>query len=657
MSLFKQRLLAIGLFLIVAYTGNLLISLESSREQQVAQLRSHAQNAATALGLSLGNHVDDPQMTELLVSAIFDSGYFEHIRVVDPVGEQVLATREAIGEQALVPAWFARLIDLPVVQAEALVSRGWQQAARVQVASTPRFALATLWHAALGSLFWLALCGVISALLGGWLLRYQLRPLDALVDQAEALERREFVSQPKLPASPELRRVVSAMNHMVARLRGQFEEHARNVEALRDEAYVDPLTGLANRRSFEMRLRARLADEEAVRHGFLAVLRIRDLAGLNQRLGGEPVDRLICHLASLLRARCAELLQPALLARIRGGEFALLLPGLLADEAETLAERLQSDLDDLRATTREGPLAYLGLVPFGAGDDMQALMRLADEALAAIDGLASAQWHRLQRSDLDDTLEERHLWQARLEQALEQRRFLLHFQPVVEARDPDNLLHYKVVARLPDAQGRCLPAGRFLPWLERFGWMARFDRVMLSLVLEQMGSHRLPLSLSLSAASLESAQAQADLLALLRRHTALSSRLTLELAGNRPLPAAQLESLAHSLRRLGFALSLQHFGGRFGVLGSLSRLGLAWLKVDGGYIQHIAREEDKRCFLAALQQTARSIDLPLIAEWVETPEELQVLRVLGFQGGMGRLFGEPAPWNALPTGVPVPDQA
>src|SRR5690606_6512764 len=116
--------------------------------------------------------------------------------------------------------------------------------------------------------------------------------------------------------------------------------------------------------------------------------------------------------------------------------------------------------------------------------------------------------------------------------------------------------------------------GRFLPWLERFGWMARFDRMMLALVLEQMAGHRLPLALSLSAASLESAQAQSGLLALLRRNTGLSARLTLELAGNRPLPAAQLESLAHSLRRLGFALSLQHFGGRFGGLGNLSRLGL-----------------------------------------------------------------------------------
>lgn len=657
MSLFKQLLLAIGLFLALAYTGNFLVSLESSREQQLAQLRSHAQNAATALGLALGNHVDDPQMTELLVSAIFDSGYFERIRVVDPGAEQVLVERDESVEQALVPGWFARLIDLPAVQAEALVSRGWQQAARVQVESTPRFALATLWHAALGSLLWLVLCGASSALLGGWLLRRQLRPLDALVEQAQALERREFISQPTLPASPELRRVVSAMNRMVDRLRGQFEEHARHLETLSGEAYRDPLTGLANRRSFEMRVCARLADEEAVQHGFLAVLRIRDLAGLNRRLGGEPVDSLICHLATLLRERCAGLTQPALLARVRGGEFALLLPGLLSDEAEALAEQLQTDLDNLHAATREGALAHLGLVPFAAGDNLQTLMRLADEALAGIDELASAHWNRLQRTDLDDTLEERHLWQARLEQALDQRRFQLYFQPVVEARDPENLLHYKVVARLPDAQGRCLPAGRFLPWLERFGWMARFDRMMLSLVLEQMSSHRLPLALSLSAASLESAQAQSDLLALLRRHTSLSSRLTFELAGNHPMPAAQLESLAHSLHRLGFSLSLQHFGGRFGALGGLARLGLAWLKVDGGYIQHIDREEDKRRFLAALQQTASSIDLPLIAEWVETPEELHVLRALGFQGAVGRLFGEPAPWVALAAGVPVPDQA
>ena len=657
MSFFKQLLLAISLFLTLAYAGNLLLSLESSREQQLTQLRAHAQHAATALGLSLSDHLHDPRTGERLVGSLFDGGHFERIRVLDADGERLLLERAAPEVRAPAPAWFARLVNLPAVRAEALVGRDGQPTARVQVDGSPRLALATLWHMALGSLIWLTLCAGAAALLGGVWLRRQLRPLQALTQQAQALERHEFISQPRLPANPQLRPLVGAMNRLVERLRERFEAHARQVEALRREVYVDALTGLANRRSLEMQLRSWREGEEAVGRGFLAVLRLRDLGELNQRLGGEAVDRLICHLASLLRSRCADLPRSAVLARVRGSEFALLLPGLLGEEVEALAERLQEDLESLHAETREAPLARLALVPFGADDALPALMSLADEALTGIDPLASTRWMRLRRAGLDDTLEERHLWHARLERAFELRQFQLFFQPVVEARDPDNLLHYKVVARLPDVRGRYLPAGRFLPWLERLGWMARFDRLMLALTLEQMAGHRLPLALSLSVASLESAQAQAELLALLRRHTALSSRLTLELAGDQALPAARLESLIHSVRRLGFAVSLQHFGGRFGAPGSLSRLGLAWLKVDGGYIQRVDRDEDKRRFLGALQRAASGIDLPLIAEWVETPEELQVLRALGFQGVVGRLFGEPLPWSACRLPLPLSHQA
>ncbi len=82
MSLLKQLFLAICLFLVVAFAGSFAASLESSREQLIGQLRSHAQDAATALGLSLTPHVDDPAMIELMVSSIFDSGYFATIRVV-----------------------------------------------------------------------------------------------------------------------------------------------------------------------------------------------------------------------------------------------------------------------------------------------------------------------------------------------------------------------------------------------------------------------------------------------------------------------------------------------------------------------------------------------------------------------------------------------
>ena len=96
MSLFKQLLIAICLFLVVAFTGNFMVSLESSRAQYVNQLRSHAQDAATALALSLTPNIDDPAMVELLVSSIFDSGYYASIRVVDLSNDKTLVERSGM---------------------------------------------------------------------------------------------------------------------------------------------------------------------------------------------------------------------------------------------------------------------------------------------------------------------------------------------------------------------------------------------------------------------------------------------------------------------------------------------------------------------------------------------------------------------------------
>ncbi|MNY37346.1 putative membrane protein YjcC [compost metagenome] len=92
-------------------------------------------------------------------------------------------------------------------------------------------------------------------------------------------------------------------------------------------------------------------------------------------------------------------------------------------------------------------------------------------------------------------------------------------------------------------------------------------------------------------------------------------------------------------------MSLQHFGGRFSMIGNLARLGLAYLKIDGSYIRAIDQESDKRLFIEAVQRAAHSIDLPLIAERVETEGELAVIRELGVYGVQGRLVGEPKPWG------------
>jgi len=102
--------------------------------------------------------------------------------------------------------------------------------------------------------------------------------------------------------------------------------------------------------------------------------------------------------------------------------------------------------------------------------------------------------------------------------------------------------------------------------------------------------------------------------------------------------------MTRKLRSLGVELGLQHFGGRFSMIGNLAKLGLAYLKVDGSFIRGIDQESDKRLFIEAMQRAANSIDLPLIAERVETRGEWEVLRTMGVSGVQGRLFSEPAAW-------------
>jgi diguanylate cyclase (GGDEF)-like protein len=647
MTLFKQLLIAICLFMLVAFSGGFMVSLESSRNQYVNQLRSHAQDAATALALSLTPSVDDPTMMELMVSSIFDSGYYARIRVVNPATGKVLVERSAM-PAATAPDWFIKLIALEPAGASAIISRGWRPAARVEVVSHPMFAIGKLWQGALGNLGWLVLCGAISFLLGAWLLRRQLRPLDYMVEQSQAIGRREFLSLQDLPATPELRRVVQAMNQMVDKLKALFHEHAERTEKLRIESYEDSLTGLANRRYFDMRLDQHVSQVEDARSGYLLLMRVNDLTGLNERLGGKKADALLVAVSDVLVRQCFNHAEARhLISRIRGGEFAVLAPGLVKEEALQLARELETALKSLRGTGASdvSPAAYIGLAPYTPGDSAQTLMGLADQAISQAETQTGQIWHCIEHGAVNSLEDDHHAWYELLDQALTERRFQLFFQPVMDARDESRVLHFKVLSRVIDEESQTLPAGRFLPWIERFGWSARHDLLMLETVFEQLPRHDQMLALNLSAATLSDPGALNEVMEVLKRNGHLAHRLILEIGEEQVPDQQELEDLTRRLKDLGYSLALQHFGGRFSMIGNLSSLGLAYLKIEGSYIRAIDQQRHKRLFIEAIQRAAHSIDLPLIAERVETQGEFVVLREMGIAGVQGQLFGDPAPWE------------
>src|SRR3546814_17444341 len=111
MSLFKQLLIAICLFLVVAFSGSFMVSLDSSRAQYVNQLRSHAQDAATALALSLTPNTDHPATVELLGSSILDSGYYPTIPVFVLATAQTPLEPTGLPDTGAVQHWLHNLIE------------------------------------------------------------------------------------------------------------------------------------------------------------------------------------------------------------------------------------------------------------------------------------------------------------------------------------------------------------------------------------------------------------------------------------------------------------------------------------------------------------------------------------------------------------------
>ena len=644
MSLFKQMFLAMCLFLVVAIAGGIVISVEAQREQLLAQLRSHAQDAATALGLSMTAHVDDTAMMELMVSSIFDGGYFERIAVVRLDTDKVVVERFADNQVAESPGWFNQLVDINAQAGDALIMRGWQQVARVEVLSNPQFALARLWDSALANLLWLLACGAASAALGYLLLKRYLRPLRAVELQAQAISQRDFYVQRSLPDAPELKRVTLAMNQMVERLKGLFAADAARSEQLQRDAYQDSHTGLANRRHLTDRLNLQLRPSEHHADGYLIVLRLNDLAGLNIRQGAPHTDALIHAVAQLLSQHCQGVGRSEwLAARSRGGEFALIAPGLELDDAELLATELSQQLDTLYQTGASDvtPVAFLGLAAFCPGEDAVSIFARADQAIAQAQHQRNRNWARV---DTCAVLTPRslHEWREWIDYALTEGRLELYLQPVIDSHS-SALLHRKVLARLIDPRGEAVPAGRFLPWIERLGWSARFDLAMLEQSLLLLKKQPQPLALSVACSTLLDPSSATLLQGLLKRHTDQARLLTLEVDERHLPPPAELEGISHAIRATGARLGVQHFGGRFSLIGNLAHLCLAYLKLDGSYTHAIDQDPDKRLFIETILRATRSIDLPLIAEMVETEGQLDVLRELGVQGAMGQLIGPPAP--------------
>jgi hypothetical protein len=190
MSMYRQLWLAIIISTLLAVGGSMLASLITARAYLEQQLAIKNSDNAVALALSLSQQKADATVIELAVAALFDSGHYESIRVLDPHGK-VISERTIATEDLGAPTWFVRRLPIAAAPGHARISSGWKQVGTVTLVSHTRFAYRALWQSMLEMLGALAVSGIVGGYLGSLILRRLRLPLNAVIDQARAIARSE----------------------------------------------------------------------------------------------------------------------------------------------------------------------------------------------------------------------------------------------------------------------------------------------------------------------------------------------------------------------------------------------------------------------------------------------------------------------------------
>lgn len=628
MSLIRRMGLLMLAVVLMALAAGVLTTLVAARDTLQTQLGVKNRDNAQSLALALSQQRGDVGLMEVVLLAQFDTGHYRRIVLRGAEGKP-LVERQADARAGLAPTWFAKALPIRAEMGVAQVSDGWRAVGALELDSQSDWAVDALWRAGRGATALLALVGLVGALFAVWGMRSIRRPLDAAVAQAHAAQEGRFVTVDE-PDVAELRPLARSMNTMVGRLRAMFDAQAQQVEALRQQAQLDALTGLRNRRQFLLEAQPML-DAAGPEGTGLLLLRVLDLEGLNRRLGHAATDALLQTVARTLVGQTG-LQGSALLGRLNGSDLALCAsaPGSIAATAEALLAALRKALP--RVDAQVGVVA--GAVWAPPGTSLHHALAQADQALARAEGQGPFTSVTERSADVAQVMGEAE-WQKALADALDEGRVSLAQYPVCDAQG--GLLQLDCPLRVQlKGNGQPEPASRWLALAARSRLTSALDARALQLVLAEIERDGRERCINIAAATLLSSDAVVSMGAQLAAAAPAAARLWVDLPETLAIEhPALVQDLTRRWRPLGVRVGLEHAGAGLTSIVRLYELGLHYVRIDGRFLAGMARDEALRRHTEQLVLLLRGIGLQVFAESVHDPADLKLLWAIGFHGATG----------------------
>ena len=424
------------------------------------------------------------------------------------------------------------------------------------------------------------------------------------------------------------------------------ELHARDEQLVKLSRH-DPLTGELNR----THLVASLAEiiEEAVRFrnqcAFM-LIGIDHLARINDAFGFDVADAVISEVAGRIRAR---LRGGDVLGRFSGNKFGLVLKNCTVDDMNIAAERFLAAIRDEVVPTKSGPVSVTASI---GAVSVPRYARGADEAINRAQETLDASKRRRAGSFS--------LWRPNVERdaqrrvnirvtdeivtALNERRIAMAFEPVVDARARDAAF-YECLIRMEQHDGQILLAPDIVPVAEKLGLIRLVDHRVLELVVAELAaSPSVELSLNISPETTMDPDWWTSIESLMRAHPGVGERLIVEITETVAIQDVDdVRGFVTRLKNFGSRIAIDDFGAGYTSFRNLRKLGVDIVKIDGAFVQNVARSADDRAFVQTLIDLARRLQIKTVAEWVQDEEAAVMLRDWGCDYIQGRLIGLASP--------------
>jgi diguanylate cyclase (GGDEF)-like protein len=428
-----------------------------------------------------------------------------------------------------------------------------------------------------------------------------------------------------------------------------FRDNGRLLDRLDHGATHDALTRLPNRVLFGQRLNKALT-APGDRPVCVALIDLDDFKEVNDTLGHEVGDLLLVAVAQRLAA-CIRVEDTV--ARLGGDEFVVVLDGAGPAAADLAADRMIAALrQPVLADGHELPIrASIGIADGRSGDDASELLRHADIAMYAAKNLAGSGYLHYEGGMGAASSEYAHLG-AELREGIGAGQLILLYQPIV-ALDGGRITGAEALVRWQHPTRGMLAPDAFIPVAERTGLIVPLGRWVFREACRQVAAWAAEhgaaapavLNVNVSARELREPGFAEEVAAALTDFAVPADRIAIEITETTIFELGVSVTNLNALRKLGIRIALDDFGTGHSTLTLLQDCPVDELKLDRSFTQ--AESNGAPTIAAAVIQLARALGLHVVAEGVETPQQAERLRSLGYQAAQGFYFARPMPADRL----------